>query len=223
MNQFPRSLLAIATLVLVCPASFAQPSFDRTRRPSVHVTKTPSNVQSVSSVESELKHDKALIDQGLSMTTSEGLVMPINGHYALQLIQDIRKKPSNSEAWFGLGVVLSSASKHVEAEKAYRRGLSVNASDSAAWNNLGNALSAQGRLKEAEAAYVKSLQIGPFGSWLNIANVRKRLGDTKGEQEARNKAEESGENDKWRALDRFRKQIQQHPEPSSRRMTYRPL
>jgi hypothetical protein len=67
------------------------------------------------------------------------------------------------------------------------------------------------------------LQIGPHGSWINLADVRKRLGDTKGEQEARNKAEESGENEKWRTLDRFRKEMEQHIESSKRRMSFRPI
>ena len=77
--------------------------------------------------------------------------------------QFLQLVPESSEAWNGLGNLLSDKlSRYADAEQAYRKAIEIDPKVAYPWNGLGNLLSDKlARYADAEQAYRKAVEIDP--------------------------------------------------------------
>ncbi|ADW68881.1 Tetratricopeptide TPR_1 repeat-containing protein [Granulicella tundricola MP5ACTX9] len=79
----------------------------------------------------------------------------------LWLKRSLDGDPANAEAWYFLGRAKMQGGDFVEAEKAFRRALTLAPNDSRALDNLGLSLAAQNRTEDAAQAYKDAIASQP--------------------------------------------------------------
>ena len=70
-------------------------------------------------------------------------------------------QPYDAHSWITIGLGEEKKSKPVEAERAYRRALELDARSELAWHRLGVVLAMTGRRQDAEKAFRKALELKP--------------------------------------------------------------
>ncbi|MBM3273012.1 tetratricopeptide repeat protein [Candidatus Kaiserbacteria bacterium] len=97
-----------------------------------------------------------------------------------------RAQPSNSMAWYSLGVVYRKQGETAKAIEAYQQALRIDPQHADAWNNLGVAYRKQGETAKAIEAYQQALRIDPqdADAWYNLGIAYGKQGQTAKEIEA---------------------------------------
>jgi len=91
-----------------------------------------------------------------------------------------RAQPSNSMAWYSLGVVYRKQGETAKAIEAYQQALRIDPQHADAWNNLGVAYRKQGETAKAIEAYQQALRIDPqhADAWNNLGVAYRKQGET---------------------------------------------
>ncbi len=122
--------------------------------------------------------DAAAVGQRRAEAATAGLARTARaaGHSAEAipvLAAFLKKSPGAAEVWDELGVLYDEAENRVDAERAFRRAVSLQPRSDRLHNNLGYNLLLQNQLDAAEAEFRRVLQLNP-----NSAPARNNLGMT---------------------------------------------
>jgi predicted TPR repeat methyltransferase len=114
----------------------------------------------------------------------------------------LRKRPSDPDALYFLGLVHFHRGEHGPASDCVRRSLELAPNNPRAWNDLGGILLASGRASEARDAYRRSTEVAPQAAegWYNFAVCLRNEDDIDGAVRALREAV-AREPDYFRAYD----------------------
>jgi tetratricopeptide (TPR) repeat protein len=124
------------------------------------------------------------LDEDLKQALSQVLARQGKTEAAhLALGKNSENNSSNAETWFAMGTGELTRKRYADAEKAFRKSITLFPENFPVWASLGTVLMETNRLKEAEQAYDKALTLKPdkpenlAALLTNRGNVKYKLGD----------------------------------------------